>query len=58
VCSKLSREFEIPLLPFLLKGVAAKREYTQNDGIHPLGSGYEIVTATVWEYLEPMLPPA
>lgn len=57
VYSRLSREFEIPLLPFLLDGVAAKREYTQADGIHPLGSGYKIVAATVWKYLEPMLSP-
>jgi acyl-CoA thioesterase I len=55
VYSRLSREFEIPLLPFLLEGVAAKREYTQADGIHPLSSGYKIVTATVWKHLEPML---
>ena len=52
---KLSEEFELRLLPFLLEGVAAKREYTQADGIHPLGPGYEIVAATVWKHLEPML---
>lgn len=53
---KLSQEFEeLRLLPFLLEGVAAKREYTQADGIHPLGPGYEIVAATVWKHLEPML---
>jgi acyl-CoA thioesterase I len=53
---KLSQEFEIPLLPFLLEGVAARREYTQDDGIHPLGNGYEVVTETVWKHLKPMLP--
>jgi len=52
---KLSREFELRLLPFLLEGVAARRKYTQADGIHPLGPGYEIVADTVWKYLEPML---
>lgn len=52
---KLSQEFELRLLPFILEGVAAKREYTQADGIHPLGPGYEIVAATVWKHLEPML---
>jgi acyl-CoA thioesterase-1 len=55
VFDKLSQEFELHLLPFLLEGVAAKREYTQADGIHPLSSGYEIVAATVWKHLEPML---
>ena len=52
---QLSQEYELRLLPFLLEGVAAKREYTQADGIHPLGPGYEIVAATVWKHLEPML---
>jgi len=56
VYSRLAREFKIPFLPFLLKGVAAHREYTQADGIHPLGSGYKVVAKTVWKYLEPMLP--
>ena len=55
---KLSQEFELHLLPFLLEGVAARREYTQADGIHPLGPGYEIVAATVWKHLEPMLTTA
>lgn len=55
--SRLSREFKIPLLPFLLEGLVAKREYAQDDGIHPLGSGYAIVVQTVWKHLEPMLSP-
>jgi len=55
---KLSQEFELRLLPFILEGVAARREYTQADGIHPLGPGYEIVAATVWKHLEPMLTAA
>ena len=52
---KLAEEFELSLLPFLLEGIAAKREYTQADGIHPLGPGYEIVASTVWKSLEPLL---
>lgn len=52
---RLAAEFELSLLPFLLEGIAAKREYTQADGIHPLGLGYEVVASTVWKSLEPML---
>ena len=55
---KLSQEYGLRLLPFLLEGVAARREYTQTDGIHPLGAGYEIVAGTVWKHLEPMLTTA
>jgi len=55
VYTTLAGEFDLPLLPFILEGVAAKREYTQPDGIHPLGPGYEIVADTVWKYIEPMI---
>lgn len=52
---KLAKKFKTPLVPFLLEGVAAKREYNQGDGIHPTAEGYKIVVKTVWEHLEPML---
>jgi len=42
-------------LPFLLEGVAGEREYTQSDGLHPLASGYSIITDLVWQRLKPML---
>lgn len=51
----LAEEYSLDLIPFMLEGVAAKRKYTQPDGIHPLGPGYEIVTRTTWRVLEPML---
>jgi lysophospholipase L1-like esterase len=38
-----------------LEGVAGIREHTQSDGIHPLGSGYEIVVQTIWKYLKPLM---
>ena len=52
---KLAKKFKTPLVPFLLEGVAAKREYNQGDGIHPTSEGYKIVVKTVWEHLKPML---
>lgn len=55
VYTRLAEKYELPLIPFLLEGVAAKREYTQPDGLHPLGPGYTIVSATVWKYLKPLL---
>lgn len=51
----LAKKYSLDLIPFMLEGVAAKREYTQADGIHPLGPGYEIVTHTTWRALKPML---
>jgi acyl-CoA thioesterase-1 len=52
---ELAEKHKLDFLPFLLEGVAGEREHTQPDGLHPLASGYRIVTDLVWERLEPML---
>ena len=52
---RLAEKYKLPLVPFFLEDVAGVREHTQSDGIHPLGSGYSIVTQTIWEYLKPLL---
>ncbi|MDH5763045.1 MAG: arylesterase [Nitrospinota bacterium] len=51
----LAEKYQVELLPFFLKGVAAHPELTQPDGVHPLANGYTIVTQTVFHHLEPML---
>ena len=55
VYSELADKHNLDFLPFLLKGVAGVREHTQSDGLHPVASGYRIVTDLVWQHLEPML---
>ena len=55
VFPELAKKHELIFLPFLLEGVAGEREYTQSDGLHPLASGYSIITDLVWQRLEPML---
>jgi acyl-CoA thioesterase-1 len=55
VFTRLKKEYKLPFIPFLLEGVAAKREFTQPDGLHPLGPGYRIVADLVWKTLQPML---
>ena len=52
---RLAEKHKLPLVPFFLEGVAGIREHTQPDGIHPLGSGYEIVVQTIWKYLKPLM---
>ena len=52
---RLAEKHKLSLVPFLLEGVAGRREYTQPDGIHPLGSGYEIVVQTIWKYLKTLM---
>lgn len=55
VFPELAKKHNLNYLPFLLEGVAGEREHTQPDGLHPLASGYKIVSELIWEQLEPML---
>ena len=55
VYSELAEKYDLDFLPFLLEGVAGEREHTQPDGLHPVASGYRIVTDLVWQRLKPML---
>jgi acyl-CoA thioesterase I len=52
---ELAKAHGATLMPFLLDGVAGKREYNQGDGIHPNLEGERRVTENVWRTLEPML---
>jgi acyl-CoA thioesterase-1 len=46
---------KVLFVPFLLNNVAGKPELNQADGIHPNQQGTQIVAATVWAVLEPLL---
>ena len=52
---KLARKHGVPLIPFLLEGVAAKPGLNQADGIHPTAAGYTIVAHNVMATLRPLL---
>lgn len=51
----LARRNHLPLLPFLLNGVAAHPRLLQGDGLHPNDAGEKIVAENVWRGLEPLL---
>ncbi|MEK7856947.1 MAG: arylesterase, partial [Acidobacteriota bacterium] len=51
----LADEHGVEFLPFLLEGVAAKKELNQADGIHPNAEGEKIMTENVYRALKPML---
>ena len=51
----LAKEFSIPLIPFLLDGVAGERDLNLPDGIHPNPEGHKLIVQTVWKYLHPLL---
>jgi acyl-CoA thioesterase-1 len=53
----LARENKLPLIPFLLEGVAGNPDLNLADGIHPNIEGHQIVANTVWNTLEPVIRP-
>ena len=51
----VARDKNVPLVPFVLAGVAGDPLLNQPDGIHPTAAGQEIIAATVWKALRPLL---
>ncbi|MDQ8182487.1 arylesterase [Pelagicoccus sp. SDUM812005] len=51
----LAERNQIPLIPFLLEGVAGDPSLNISDGIHPNPAGHKILAETVWTHLEPLL---
>ena len=55
IYADLAKKNNAPLIPFVLEGVGGVPELNLPDGIHPTAKGQEIVAATVWKTLEPVL---
>lgn len=53
--SDLSARFHLPLVPFLLEGVALDSSRMQDDGLHPNALGEPAVLDTLWPQLVPLL---
>ena len=51
----VAHEFNVPLVPFLLEGVATDPALMQEDGMHPLAAAEPRVLETVWPILAPAL---
>ena len=51
----LAKQYDVPLVPFLLDRVAGIPDLNISDGIHPNPAGARIVEQTVWQALEPLL---
>jgi len=51
----LARANGLPLIPFILDGVAGIDTLNQDDGIHPNPAGARIVARNVWRGIEPLL---
>ena len=51
----LANQYHLPLVPFLLEGVALQPELMQEDGLHPNARGEPHVLDNVWPHLTPLL---
>ncbi|MDY7115077.1 arylesterase [Halomonas sp. SSL-5] len=55
VYRRLADDFDLPLVPFLLEGVALDDNLMQDDGIHPTAAAQPMILDTVWPELAPLL---
>ena len=55
VYDEVARKEKLPLVPFLLTGVAGIPRFNQPDGVHPNLAGERIVAANVWQALKPIV---
>jgi len=55
VYPRLADRYHLPLVPFLLDGVALNPDLNGDDAIHPNAAGARAIAAVVWPYLEPMI---
>lgn len=51
----LAKKYKIPLMPFLLEGVATDARLMQPDRLHPTSEGTKKVAEAVFRYLRPLL---
>lgn len=52
---RLAMRYTVPLVPFVLEGVALNRDLNGPDGIHPNAAGAKRIAETIWPYLEPLV---
>lgn len=54
---QLSKQYQIPLIPFFLENVALNPNYMLTDKIHPNAQAQPFLLNTIWQQLEPLLKP-
>ena len=55
IYTDIAKRENIPLVPFLLAGVAGISRYNQADGVHPNLAGERIVADNIWRALKPIV---
>ncbi len=51
----VARKTDVPLMPFLLEGVAASPALNLPDGVHPTAQGHQVMADRLWPHLQPLL---
>lgn len=49
---QIKNKYKLKSLPFLLDGVAGKKEFNQRDGIHPNEEGHKHIAKNVFEFIK------
>jgi len=49
---KISLKYKLKTMPFLLEGVAGKKELNQRDGIHPNADGHKHIAKNIFEFIK------
>lgn len=49
---ELRVKYKLKYMPFLLDGIAGKKEYNQRDGIHPNAQGHRYIAQKVLEFIK------
>lgn len=58
IYTDLAKQYNVPLVPFLLEGVADNWDLMQTDGLHPTADAQPSILDNVWKVLETVLPAA
>jgi acyl-CoA thioesterase-1 len=51
----VAAKYNVPLMPFLLTGVAGDSDFNLGDRVHPNAAGMRRIADNMWPYLEPLL---
>ena len=51
----LAQQFQVPLYPFFLEGMARQPELTLSDGLHPNAQGVDVIVAHILPVVSPLL---
>ena len=53
--TELAEDEDLALLPFLLEPIALRRDYFQDDGLHPTAQAQPLILDALWTQFQPLL---